>query len=191
MGRDGVLGAHRTLKAVFSAFDDIYPPKNNKKKAHTHSPPRTTKTTTHNPLTLPPRKTKNKRHTPPPTNIKNSILCVCVCVCVCVWLTFKVTLKTTFVAFKIISAWGGRCVHLKCMFQFYTVHAFNLFNCFLGCFLQYPHLPQFEGDDLRRLGTEISLARKYLKQAKVYKEMYKAKTTFPERPSSAKGPRRM
>nr|KAG5713595.1 hypothetical protein BaRGS_024643 [Batillaria attramentaria] len=33
---------------------------------------------------------------------------------------------------------------------------------------EYPHLPQFEGDDLRRLGTEISLARKYLQQAKVY-----------------------
>ena len=160
-----------------------YTPKNN--KARTQSTQNNKNNNPQSP-TPPPHKTKNKCHTPPPTNIKNSS----VCVCVCVKLTFKVTLKT-FVAFKIISALGGRSVHLKYMFQFYIVHAFNLFNWFLCCFLQYPHLPQFEGDDLRRLGTEISLARKYLKQAKVYKEMYKAKTTFPERPSSAKGPRRM
>ncbi|KAK7113358.1 von Willebrand factor A domain-containing protein 3A-like [Littorina saxatilis] len=51
---------------------------------------------------------------------------------------------------------------------------------------EYPHLPQFEGDDLRRLGTEIGLARKHLQQAKVYKDMYRAKTTYPERPPSAK-----
>lgn len=54
---------------------------------------------------------------------------------------------------------------------------------------EYPHLPQFEGDDLRRLGTEIALARKYLQQARVYREMYKSKTTYPERPPSAKGQR--
>ncbi|XP_076458970.1 von Willebrand factor A domain-containing protein 3A-like isoform X2 [Babylonia areolata] len=54
---------------------------------------------------------------------------------------------------------------------------------------EYPHLPQFEGDDLRRLGTEIGLARKHLQQAKVYRDMYKAKTTYPDRPPSAKGQR--
>ncbi|KAL8584268.1 hypothetical protein ACOMHN_034953 [Nucella lapillus] len=54
---------------------------------------------------------------------------------------------------------------------------------------EYPHLPQFEGDDLRRLGTETGLARKFLQQAKMYQDMYRAKTTFPDRPASAKGPR--
>ena len=119
MGCGGFLAAHRTLKAVFSAFDDIYPLK--QQGTHTVHPEQQKQQPTTHP-TPPPRKTKNKRHTPPPTNIKNSILCVCV------WLTFKVTLKTTFVAFKIISALGGRSVHLKYMFQFYIVHAFNLFN---------------------------------------------------------------
>ena len=34
---------------------------------------------------------------------------------------------------------------------------------------QYPHLPDLEGDDLRRLGQEISMARKYLQQARQYR----------------------
>ncbi|XP_059162068.1 von Willebrand factor A domain-containing protein 3A-like [Physella acuta] len=42
---------------------------------------------------------------------------------------------------------------------------------------EYPHLPTFEGDDLRKLGAEISQARKYLQQARVYKALYKAKAT--------------
>lgn len=50
---------------------------------------------------------------------------------------------------------------------------------------EYPHLPEFEGDDLGRLGTEIGSARKYLQQARVYKDLCKAKATFPERPPNA------
>lgn len=54
---------------------------------------------------------------------------------------------------------------------------------------EYPHLPTFEGDDLRKLGAEISQARKFLQQARVYKALYKAKATQgAERPASAKGP---
>ncbi|ESO87152.1 hypothetical protein LOTGIDRAFT_107324, partial [Lottia gigantea] len=34
---------------------------------------------------------------------------------------------------------------------------------------EYPHLPQFEGDDLQRLGAEISLARKYLAQSRSFR----------------------
>ncbi|XP_035826258.1 von Willebrand factor A domain-containing protein 3A isoform X2 [Aplysia californica] len=53
---------------------------------------------------------------------------------------------------------------------------------------EYPHLPTFEGDDLRKLGAEISQARKFLQQARVYKALYQAKATpSVERPSSAKG----
>ncbi|PVD38341.1 hypothetical protein C0Q70_00953 [Pomacea canaliculata] len=52
---------------------------------------------------------------------------------------------------------------------------------------EYPHLPDFEGDDLSRLGKEIALARKYLKQAKIYKDMYKSKTSFSEKPVITKG----
>uniref|UniRef100_A0A2C9KZC9 Uncharacterized protein n=1 Tax=Biomphalaria glabrata TaxID=6526 RepID=A0A2C9KZC9_BIOGL len=33
---------------------------------------------------------------------------------------------------------------------------------------EYPHLPTFEGDDLRKLGAEITLARKFLQQARVW-----------------------
>ena len=36
---------------------------------------------------------------------------------------------------------------------------------------EYPHLPEFEGDDLRRLGSEINTARKYLSQSKQYRYM--------------------
>ncbi|GFR86394.1 von Willebrand factor A domain-containing protein 3A [Elysia marginata] len=54
---------------------------------------------------------------------------------------------------------------------------------------EYPHLPTFEGDDLRKLGVEISQARKFLQQARVYKALYKAKAAqAAERPASAKGP---
>lgn len=34
---------------------------------------------------------------------------------------------------------------------------------------EYPHLPEFEGDDLRRLGSEINTARKYLAQSRQYR----------------------
>ena len=44
------------------------------------------------------------------------------------------------------------------------LHNYVLFSCF-----QYPHLPDLEGDDLRRLGQEIALARKYLQQARQYR----------------------
>lgn len=36
----------------------------------------------------------------------------------------------------------------------------------------YPHLPEFEGDDLRRLIKEIKLARIFLSQSIAYREMY-------------------
>ncbi|XP_060556889.1 von Willebrand factor A domain-containing protein 3A-like [Ruditapes philippinarum] len=41
---------------------------------------------------------------------------------------------------------------------------------------EYPHLPDLEGDDLRRLGQEITLARKYLQQARQYRALYKTKS---------------
>ncbi|XP_064617094.1 von Willebrand factor A domain-containing protein 3A-like [Liolophura sinensis] len=34
---------------------------------------------------------------------------------------------------------------------------------------EYPHLPDFEGDDLRRLGEEITLARRFLSQSRNYR----------------------
>ncbi|XP_055877562.1 von Willebrand factor A domain-containing protein 3A-like [Biomphalaria glabrata] len=42
---------------------------------------------------------------------------------------------------------------------------------------EYPHLPTFEGDDLRKLGVEITLARKFLQQARVWRALYKAKAS--------------
>ncbi|KAL4240557.1 Von Willebrand factor A [Mactra antiquata] len=41
---------------------------------------------------------------------------------------------------------------------------------------EYPHLPDLEGDDLRRLGQEITTARKYLQQARQYRALYKSKS---------------
>ncbi|CAG5136343.1 unnamed protein product, partial [Candidula unifasciata] len=53
---------------------------------------------------------------------------------------------------------------------------------------EYPHLPTFEGDDLRRLGTEIYLARRFLQQAKTYKALYKAKAAQnTEKPNTSRG----
>ncbi len=42
---------------------------------------------------------------------------------------------------------------------------------FGSCF-QHPVLPEFESDDLKRLGKEITQARLYLSQARTYREMY-------------------
>ncbi|XP_052768708.1 von Willebrand factor A domain-containing protein 3A-like isoform X2 [Mya arenaria] len=42
---------------------------------------------------------------------------------------------------------------------------------------EYPHLPDLEGDDLRRMGQEVTLARKYLQQARQYRALYKSKQT--------------
>ncbi|KAH3861547.1 hypothetical protein DPMN_024479, partial [Dreissena polymorpha] len=44
---------------------------------------------------------------------------------------------------------------------------------------EYPHLPELEGDDLRRLGQEITLARKYLQQARQYRALYTSKSSTP------------
>ncbi|XP_045213175.2 von Willebrand factor A domain-containing protein 3A-like isoform X3 [Mercenaria mercenaria] len=44
------------------------------------------------------------------------------------------------------------------------------------CDAEYPHLPDLEGDDLRKLGQEITLARKYLQQARQYRALYKSKS---------------
>ncbi|XP_052071945.1 von Willebrand factor A domain-containing protein 3A-like isoform X3 [Mytilus californianus] len=52
---------------------------------------------------------------------------------------------------------------------------------------EYPHLPEFEGDDLRRLGQEIALARKYLAQARQYRSLYQSKVSTSEKPASNKG----
>ncbi|XP_074648285.1 von Willebrand factor A domain-containing protein 3A-like isoform X2 [Tubulanus polymorphus] len=38
--------------------------------------------------------------------------------------------------------------------------------------LEYPKLPDFEGDDLKRLGAEIAQARQYLQQCHSFKKMY-------------------
>lgn len=38
--------------------------------------------------------------------------------------------------------------------------------------INYPHLPEFEGDDLRRLMKEIQLARIFLSQSIAYRDMY-------------------
>ncbi|KAL3876675.1 hypothetical protein ACJMK2_034479, partial [Sinanodonta woodiana] len=46
---------------------------------------------------------------------------------------------------------------------------------------EYPHLPDLEGDDLRRLGEEIALARKYIAQARQYRSLYNTKTTSTEK----------
>lgn len=40
---------------------------------------------------------------------------------------------------------------------------------------EYPHLPDLEGDDIRRLGQEITLARKYLQQSRQYRTLYNSK----------------
>ena len=37
------------------------------------------------------------------------------------------------------------------------------------------NIPEFEGDDLRRLASEIALARQYLTQAKLFREQYNTK----------------
>jgi len=36
-------------------------------------------------------------------------------------------------------------------------------------------IPEFEGDDQRRLASEIALARQYLNQAKLFREQYNTK----------------
>lgn len=41
--------------------------------------------------------------------------------------------------------------------------------------LQTVSIPEFDGDDLRRLASEIALARQYLTQAKVFREQYNTK----------------
>ncbi|XP_041363576.1 von Willebrand factor A domain-containing protein 3A-like [Gigantopelta aegis] len=46
---------------------------------------------------------------------------------------------------------------------------------------EYPHLPQFDGDDLRGLGAEITQARKYLAQARTFRALYKAKAMNAEK----------
>ncbi|KAK3089710.1 hypothetical protein FSP39_005810 [Pinctada imbricata] len=51
---------------------------------------------------------------------------------------------------------------------------------------EYPHLPEFEGDDLRRLGAEINLARKYLSQSRQYRALYQSKVSQSEKPASSK-----
>lgn len=52
---------------------------------------------------------------------------------------------------------------------------------------EYPHLPEFEGDDLRRLGSEINTARKYLAQSRQYRSLYQSKVSQSEKPASNKG----
>ncbi|XP_013421396.1 von Willebrand factor A domain-containing protein 3A [Lingula anatina] len=44
---------------------------------------------------------------------------------------------------------------------------------------EYPHLPEFDGDDLRRLGTEIAQARRFLTQARSFMELFKDHQTRP------------
>ena len=34
------------------------------------------------------------------------------------------------------------------------------------------HIPEFEGDDLRRLANEINKAKQFLKQATTFRQMY-------------------
>ncbi|KAJ8319389.1 hypothetical protein KUTeg_004480 [Tegillarca granosa] len=51
---------------------------------------------------------------------------------------------------------------------------------------EYPHLPNFEGDDLRKLGAEISLARKFLSQSRQYRSLYQNKISQSEKPASNK-----
>jgi len=41
-------------------------------------------------------------------------------------------------------------------------------------------IPEFDGDDLRRLASEIALARQYLNQAKIFREQYNDKKTGTE-----------
>ena len=52
-----------------------------------------------------------------------------------------------------------------------NLHVIKFVYDYMKCFgiFQYPHLPEFEGDDLRRLGQEIALARKFLAQARQYR----------------------
>ncbi|KAL5018508.1 hypothetical protein ScPMuIL_004230 [Solemya velum] len=53
---------------------------------------------------------------------------------------------------------------------------------------EHPHLPDFEGEDLRRLGSEISLARKYLAQARQFRAICEAKTIQTDRSARGTGP---
>ncbi|XP_067671399.1 von Willebrand factor A domain-containing protein 3A-like [Haliotis asinina] len=48
---------------------------------------------------------------------------------------------------------------------------------------EYPHLPKFEGDDLRRLANEIATARKYLAQGRTFRALYSAKAAGSEKSS--------
>lgn len=53
---------------------------------------------------------------------------------------------------------------------------------------EYPHLPEFEGDDLRRLGAEIAMARRFLAQSRQYRALYQAKVAQTDKAANNKPP---
>ncbi|BFZ03428.1 hypothetical protein BsWGS_06467 [Bradybaena similaris] len=81
---------------------------------------------------------------------------------------------------------GGRYHRIQADFDAQMFVHKLLSEGFSDC--EYPHLPTFEGDDLRRLGTEIYQARRFLQQARTYKALYKAKAVqSTEKPNTSKG----
>ena len=49
----------------------------------------------------------------------------------------------------------------------------------VACF-QLSHIPDFEGDDLRKLANEINKAKQFLKQAITFNKMYDRREKFNE-----------